>query len=188
MVEQERRSRRQADPLPLLRREMGFASQGVRSHAVQVVPSRRVERTRAPDLPSSVLDRLTLTRSCAPYVRIMVTSELTRFTPTLSVFPPAGVNGRPMISYSPVSSVSPSPTWSSIGKMRRSAAGVGSLFLSWRRLASLRAAGAMSGEGRQRHAGFRAVARPGVDRARSPRGSASSPAVAFARPSLRARR
>jgi hypothetical protein len=56
-------------------------------------------------LPSSPLARLTLTRSCAPYVRIICTSESTRFTRTLAVFPPAVMNGRPITAYSPVSSV-----------------------------------------------------------------------------------
>jgi len=42
-------------------------------------------------LSSSALDRFTLTRSCEPYVRIICTSEPTRLTRTLAVFPAAAV-------------------------------------------------------------------------------------------------
>ena len=42
-------------------------------------------------LSSSALDRFTLTRSCEPYVRIVCTSEPTRLTRTLAVFPAAAV-------------------------------------------------------------------------------------------------
>jgi len=42
-------------------------------------------------LSSSALDRFTLTRSCEPYVRIICTSEPTRLTRMLAVFPAAAV-------------------------------------------------------------------------------------------------
>src|SRR5882724_6608166 len=80
-------------------------------------------------LPFS-LDRFTATRSCAPQVRIIVTSESTRFTRTFAVLPPAVVYGRPMTSYSPVSSVSRSPICSCIGSRRRSGGFAGSSFFS----------------------------------------------------------
>src|SRR5512132_4058589 len=61
-------------------------------------------------VPSSAVARFTLTRSCALYDRIIATWALsTRLTRTLAVFPPAVVYGRPITSYSPVSSVSRSP-------------------------------------------------------------------------------
>src|SRR4029453_2226521 len=89
-------------------------------------------------LPSSVLAaRLTLTRSCAPYVRTIVTSESTRLTRTLAVFPPAVVYGRPLTSSSPVSSVSRSPNL----KLHRKDARAG-----WRRLRLALVLGARPGQ------------------------------------------
>src|SRR5262245_32745330 len=70
--------------------------------------------------------RFTLMCSCAPHVRIIAISALsTRLTRTCAIFPAFAVCGRPMTSYSPVSSVGRSPIRSSIRRTRAVPGGSG---------------------------------------------------------------
>src|SRR5438034_488195 len=89
------------------------------AHALPRAPSQRdrdddkrqAEYAAHHRLPSSVVVRFTVIRSCAPQVQTSETvGSPTLRTRTCTLLPPAVVYGRPMTSHSPVSSASRSPT------------------------------------------------------------------------------